>query len=105
MGELRAYWIPTRSGSICHCYLKFEADAEIARHKYKRCLQYAKNHKHLGDLAADTVRLIGLEAYAFTKETEAVCIAYWTRIRDCHYRRHGEWLELAKKFKPSREVK
>lgn len=67
--------------------------------KYKRCLLYAKNHKNLGDLATDAARLIGLNAYAFTKETETACIAYWNRIGDCHYRHHNEFLELAKKFK------
>ena len=80
-------------------YLKSEADKVIAHHKYRRCLLYAKNHKNLGDLAADAARLIGLNAYAFTKETETACIAYWNRIRDCHYRHYNEWLELAEKFK------
>lgn len=81
-------------------YVKSEVDAVIAHQKFKRCLLYAKNHKNLGDLATDTIRLIGLNAYAFTKETETACVAYWNRIRDCHYRHHNEWLELAEKFKP-----
>ena len=80
-------------------YLKSEADKVIAHHKYRRCLLYAKNHKNVGDLAADAARLIGLNAYEFTKETETACIAYWNRIRDCHYRHYNEWLELAEKFK------
>ena len=67
--------------------------------KYKRCLLYAKNHKNMGDLATDAARLIGMHAYAFTKETETACVAYWNRIRDCHYRHHEEWLKLADKFK------
>lgn len=28
--ELKAYWIPTRSGNSCHCYFKSEADAVLA---------------------------------------------------------------------------
>lgn len=79
--------------------LRAWAELQLRRQKYKRCLLYAKNHKNLGDLATDTARLIGLNAYAFTKETETACVAYWNRIRDCHYRRHDEWLELAEKFK------
>ena len=76
-----------------------EEKEKVLHQKRKRCLLYAKNHKNLGDLATDTIRLIGLNAYAFTKETETACVAYWNRIRDCHYRRHDEWLELAEKFK------
>ena len=72
---------------------------EIRRQKYKRCLLYAKNHKNMGDLATDAVRLLGLNAYAFTKETETECIAYWNRISDCHYRHYNEWLKLAEHFK------
>ena len=73
--------------------LKF---AKIIQHnKYKRCLLYAKNHKNLADLATDAARLIGLNAHAFTKETETACVAYWNRIGDCHRRHHDEWLELA----------
>jgi hypothetical protein len=30
MSELKAYWIPTRSGNSCHCYIKSEADKVIA---------------------------------------------------------------------------
>ena len=70
--------------------------------KYKRCLLYAKNHKNLGDLAMDAVRLIRLNADAFTKET--ACVAYWNRIRDCHYRHYNEWLKLADKFKELMEL-
>ena len=29
MRELNAYWISTRSGNSCHCYLKSEVDAAI----------------------------------------------------------------------------
>lgn len=76
-----------------------QTEKEFRHQKYKRCLLYAKNHKNLGDLATDAARLIGLNVYAFTKETETACIAYWNRIRDCHYRHHDEWLELAEKFK------
>jgi hypothetical protein len=72
--------------------------------KYKRCLLYAKNHKNMGDLAMDAVRLIGLNAYAFTKETETASVAYWNRIRDCHYRHHDEWLKIADRFKELMEL-
>lgn len=72
--------------------------------KYKRCLLYARNHKNKGDIATDTVRLIGLNAYAFTKETDTACIAYWNRIRDCHYRHYNEWLKLADRFKELMEL-
>ena len=77
---------------------------ENRHQKYKRCLLYAKNHKNLGDLATDTIRLIGLNAYAFTKETETACVAYWNRIGDCHRRHHDEWLKLAEKFKPNKST-
>jgi hypothetical protein len=30
MSELKALWIPTRSGNSLHCYLKYEADKFIA---------------------------------------------------------------------------
>ena len=30
MSKLQAYWISTRSGNSCHCYLKSEADAVLA---------------------------------------------------------------------------
>ena len=30
MSELKALWIPTRSGNSCHCYLKSEVDKVIA---------------------------------------------------------------------------
>lgn len=79
--------------------LRDSMEQTIRHQKYKRCLLYAKNHKNLGDLATDAARLIGLNAYAFTKETEMACVACWNRIRDCHYRHHDEWLELAEKFK------
>lgn len=72
--------------------------------KYKRCLLYAKNHKNMGDLATGAARLVGMNANAFTKEMETACIAYWDRIRDCHYRHYNEWLKLADKFKELMEL-
>lgn len=67
--------------------------------KYKRCLLYAKDHKNLGDLAMDAIRLMQVNEHAFTRGTMELHTAYWYRIRDCHYRHHEEWLKLADKFK------
>ena len=72
--------------------------------KYKRCLLYAKNHKNLGDLAMDTIRLMQVNEHAFTRGTMELHTAYWYRIRDCHYRHHEEWLKLADKFKELMEL-
>ena len=51
MSELKAHWIPTRSGNSLHCYLKDEADNVIStiraeRDEYRYNLACARNEIH-----------------------------------------------------------
>lgn len=77
MSELKAYYIPTRSGNSCHCYLKSEADKVIAHYKYKRCLANAEACMHK--------RWRNDEGFDYARS----------------HRHMNKWLELAEKFKPN----
>lgn len=75
MSELKDYRIPTRSGNVCHCYFKSEADKVIAHQKYKRCLALAERW---------------LFAFYVTN-----------KCNDKFYLRSLKYRELAEEFKPN----
>ena len=58
MSELKALYIPTRSGNSCHCYLKSEADKVIAELK--------ENHKKEVDRLL--IKIAGLEKLVETAD-------------------------------------
>ena len=93
MSELKAYWIPTRSGNSCHCYLKSEADKVIAHHKYKRCLDKAQM------CWSEVMRLRWKPLYDMNKHE------FWKYKHKFWERWRISWLELADKFKPNEGTK
>lgn len=89
MAILKAYWIPTRSGNTCHCYLKFEADRELNRQKYLRCESLIKV------CMARSQTWMCRYSYAETEAHRQVCFEF-----SLHYNQRAEMLrKLAKKFK------
>ena len=58
MSELKAYWIPTRSGNSLHCYLKDEADKVIA--------ELEESHKK--EVEQLLMKIAGLEKLAETAD-------------------------------------
>lgn len=93
MSELKDYRIPTRSGNVCHCYLKSEADKVIAHQKYKRCLAMTDLCKARYDKEDAKVNGCGASWDYISKEMK-----YWSRW-------HWRWLKLAAEFKHNNEVK
>lgn len=107
MSELKARWIPTRSGNSLLCYLKSEADKVIALLTDKANYnEYA--YKFKSEELADTCRFYEDE---IRRQKYKRCLAmanYWVAVsyhcvddkhRQNAERHHRKWLELAKKFK------
>lgn len=119
MSELKDYRIPTRSGNVCHCYLKSEADKLIATLTDK-ANYYERAYKNKSKELADTCRFYEdeLRHHKFKR-----CLAMAKSCKDLHDRYqteydcdegfgdgmlrwirwatkwHNRWLQLADEFK------
>ena len=117
MSELNTYYIPTRSGNSCLCYLKSEADKvieelkeelknsrnarkywrneylieykECCNQKYKRCLANAWLCKR------EETRISSLSQPYSDKEFWEYASDYWVKWRQ-------RWLKIAEQFKEAK---
>ena len=107
MSELKAFWIPARSGNSLHCYLKSEADKVIALLTDKANYnEYA--YKRKSEELADSCRFYEDELRHHKYKRCLAMANYWVAIgyhcvdykhRQRAERHHRKWLELANKFK------
>jgi anaerobic ribonucleoside-triphosphate reductase len=110
MSELKALWIPTRSGNSLHCYIKYEADKVIAEKDKEIARQNTEIKNAVIDLTLRDKKNDEL-AIALKHQKYKRCLAmanYWVAVsyqcvddkhRQSAERHHRKWLELAKKFK------
>ena len=96
MSELNVYHHELRPDEYDEFYLKYEADKVIAHNKYRRCLAMAK----ICQLRAERYERY-LTEY---KNCDSPSTQRWQFLMKNHYEKwHRRWLELAEKFKPSKE--
>lgn len=84
-------------------YAKLKADRVIYYNKYSRACLYAKNHDKDAKLAHEAIRLLSVFSDRFTEETYKQNVAYWTRLRDNHFKHAAKWREYAAWFKEKQE--
>lgn len=112
MSELKALWIPTRSGNSLHCYLKDEADKVIAELKadYKEVCGRLQTANLIKDEQLAAARHHKYKrCLAMAKWCEERCARYdllqehsgfsWRREIDFYFRWYQRWLELAEMYK------
>jgi hypothetical protein len=110
MSELKALWIPTRSGNSLHCYLKSEAYKVIAKLESEITQLEKQSSCKFSD---DCLRVRQLKR-ELRRQKYKQCIDkanYWVAVSyqcvdDKHRQRatkhHYKWLEIAEKFKEAK---